>query len=87
MNLEYCPDCNCELVYMPNTENYFCEECDTVFELCPDCGDVTYDDEWDYGTKTCMYCSGHGIDDHDSGIIIIPLNDNGFKTLEDILGE
>lgn len=89
-----CPECGVELAFCPNDliadEVFLCEECDTRWVVCPDCGNLTDADEnWDHEQGVCDECA---ITDGDDDIHIFTLSrENSIgevhEFLEKLFGE
>lgn len=79
-----CPECGCDLVACPGDlvadEVFLCEECDTRWAVCPDCGELTDADEnWDMEQQVCDGCA---ITDNEQGIQMFVLPDDTEKAHE-----
>lgn len=92
MFMHACPECGVDLVACPEDliadEVFLCEECDTRWVVCPDCGelvDADADEEWNVEQGVCHYCQIS-----EENVKLIGLSDDPtkmFAYLEQLFGE
>ena len=90
MFVHACPECGVDLVACPGDliadEVFLCEECDTRWVVCPDCGELTDADEnWNHEQGVCDSCADNG----DLGITVLSFDnpEQMWMTLEELFGE
>lgn len=93
MFMHACPECGVDLVACSEDliaeEVFLCEECDTRWAVCPDCGelvDADADEDWNVEQGVCRCCQIS----EDDAIELIGLIDDPMKMfacLEQLFGE